>query len=159
VGSISTIDAETISKQPVTNILLAMEGQAPGLAVNATSGVPGSKVLIQLRGQNTIQTGSSTALQNGNFKPYDQPLFIIDGVPFATQNYNITQLSSLATASSFNGGISQFGGVSPFNGINPNDIESISILKDADATSIYGTQGSNGVILITTKKGKAGKTD
>ena len=156
VGSISTIDAETISKQPVTNILLAMQGQAPGLAVNATSGVPGSKVEVQLRGQNTIQNSTSY------FRPYDQPLFIIDGVPFAPQNNNVTQLASLAVSGSFNGGISQFGGISPFNGINPADIESISILKDADATSIYGTQGSNGVILITTKKGKAnnnGKTD
>ena len=151
VGSISTVDAETIGKQPVTNVLLAIQGQAPGLAVNATSGVPGSKVLVQLRGQNTIQNTTSM------FRPYDQPLFIIDGVPFATQNNNITQLSSLANSSSFNGGISQPGGLSPFNGLNPADIESISILKDADATSIYGTQGSNGVILITTKKGKAGK--
>jgi TonB-linked SusC/RagA family outer membrane protein len=153
VGSISTVDAETISKQPVTNVLLALQGQAPGLAINATSGVPGSKVEVQLRGQNTIQNSTSF------FKPYDQPLFILDGVPVATQNNNITQMSSLATSGNFSGGISQSGGVSPFNGINPGDIESISILKDADATSIYGTQGSNGVILITTKKGKAGKTD
>jgi TonB-dependent starch-binding outer membrane protein SusC len=152
VGAISTIDAETISKQPVTNVLLAMQGQAPGLAINATSGVPGSKVEVQVRGQNTIQ--NSTSIQ----RPYDQPLFIIDGVPFAPQNNNLTQLNSLATSgSAVSGGISQNGGLSPFNGINPADIESISILKDADATSIYGTQGSNGVILITTKRGKAGK--
>src|SRR6201999_1491948 len=56
------------------------------------------------------------------------------------------------------GGLNQFGGISPFATINPADIESITVLRDADATSIYGTQGSNGVILITTKKGKAGKT-
>jgi TonB-dependent starch-binding outer membrane protein SusC len=153
VGSISTVDAETISKQPVTNVLLALQGQAPGLAVNATSGAPGSRVELQLRGQNTIQNTTST------FRPYDQPLFIIDGVPFAPQNNNISQLVSLANSVGFSGGISQAGGVSPFNGVNPADIESISILKDADATSIYGTQGSNGVILITTKKGKAGKTN
>jgi len=153
VGSISTVDAETISKQPVTNVLLALQGQAPGLAVNATSGVPGSRVELQVRGQNTMQNTTST------FRPYDQPLFIIDGVPFATQNNNISQFSSLANSGGFNGGISQNGGISPFNGINPADIESVSILKDADATSIYGTQGSNGVILITTKKGKAGKTN
>ena len=153
VGSISTIDAETISKQPVTNVLLALQGQAPGLAVNATSGAPGSKVELQLRGQNTIQNTTS------NFRPYDQPLFIIDGVPFAPQSKDISSLQSLAGNEGFNGGISQFGGLSAFNGINPADIESISILKDADATSIYGTQGSNGVILITTKKGKPGKTN
>ena len=156
VGSISTVDAETIEKQPVTNVLLALEGQVPGLAINATSGVPGSQVLMQVRGQNTVLSNPT----NYNlYKPYDQPLFIIDGVPFAPQNANISQLNNLAQApGGFNGGISQPGGISPFDNINPNDIESISILKDADATSIYGTQGSNGVVLITTKKGKPGKT-
>lgn len=151
VGSVSTVTAEQIAKQPVTNLLLALQGQVAGLASNSTSGVPGSRVQVQIRGQNTLTSGSG-------FKPYDQPLFIIDGVPFAPQNANISQLNSLASASSFNGGISQAGGISPFNGINPADIESVSILKDADATSIYGTQGSNGVVLITTKKGRAGKT-
>jgi len=152
VGSISTVDAATIEKQPVSNVLLALEGQVPGLAINATSGVPGSRVQLQVRGQNTVLSG-------GSFKPYDQPLFIVDGVPFAPQNANTSQLSNLAMGPSFNGGINQFIGLSPFNSINPLDIESVSVLKDADATSIYGTQGSNGVILITTKKGKAGRTD
>lgn len=152
VGAISTVTAATIEKQPVTNVLLALEGQVPGLAINATSGVPGSKVIMQIRGQNTMMSNPQ------NFRPYDQPLFIIDGIPFAPQNNNLNQFSSLANLSSFNGGISQFGGVSPFNNINPSDIESITVLRDADATSIYGTQGSNGVILVTTKKGKPGKT-
>jgi len=154
VGSISTVSAETIEKQPVTNVLLALQGQAPGLAINATSGVPGSRILVQVRGQNTIISDPA----NNSMKPYDQPLFIVDGVPFAPQNSNISQLGSLALANGFSGGISVSGGLSPFNNINPADIESVSILKDADATSIYGTQGANGVILITTKKGKAGKT-
>lgn len=152
VGAVSTVNAEDIEKQPVTNLLLALQGQAPGLAINATSGVPGSQVLVQVRGQNTLASSQYSQ------KPYDQPLFIIDGVPFASQNRNVSQLSSLANAQSYTGGISQGGGISPFNNINPADIESISILKDADATSIYGTQGSNGVIIITTKKGKPGKT-
>ena len=155
VGSIATVDAETIEKQPVSNVLLALAGQVPGLAVTATSGVPGSSVLIQVRGQNTVLSNPT----NYNlYKPYDQPLFIIDGVPFAPQNNNLNQLGGLAQALSWNGGISTSGGISPFNNLNPSDIESISILKDADATSIYGTQGSNGVVLITTKKGKPGKT-
>jgi TonB-linked SusC/RagA family outer membrane protein len=152
VGSISSVNADVIDKQPVTNILLALEGQAPGLAINATSGVPSSRVLVQVRGQNTIMNNTS------GYKPYDQPLFIIDGVPFAPQNNNVTQLSNLALNTTFTGGISEAGGLGAFSSINPNDIESITILKDADATSIYGTQGSNGVILITTKKGKAGRT-
>ncbi|SEM31112.1 TonB-linked outer membrane protein, SusC/RagA family [bacterium A37T11] len=152
VGSVSNVTAEQIENQPVTNVLLALQGQAAGLAMNATSGVPGSRVQLQIRGQNTIRGDAS-------FKPYDQPLFIIDGTPFAPQNNNISQLSNLATGSSFNGGISQSIGMSPFNGINPMDISSVSILKDADATSIYGTQGSNGVVIITTKRGAAGKTN
>jgi TonB-linked SusC/RagA family outer membrane protein len=150
VGNVATVTAEQIEKQPVTNPLLALEGLVPGLAVTSTSGVPGSTTLVQLRGQNTLAT-------NINLKPYDQPYFIVDGVPYATQNTNVNQFLSLAFAP-YSGGISQAGGISPFNDINPNDIESITILKDADATAIYGSKGANGVILITTKKGKAGKT-
>lgn len=152
VGSISTVDAATIEKQPVTNVLLTLQGQVPGLAVNALSGIPGSKTLIQVRGQNTLLSNPY------GFKPYDQPLIIIDGVPLAAQNDNIGQIGSLATNPNSNGGIMQSAGITAFASINPSDIESISILRDADATSIYGTQGSNGVILITTKKGKPGKT-
>lgn len=157
IGSIATVDAGTIDKQPVTNVMLALQGQVPGLAVNSTSGVPGSKVQLQVRGQNTL-TATPNSPGSANFKPYDQPLIIIDGVPTATQNTNVNQLYSLTNQSSTTGGIDQGSGISPFATINPSDIQSISILKDADATSIYGTQGSNGVILITTKKGKPGKT-
>ena len=150
VGSVGTVTAADIARQPVTNPLLALQGQVPGLAVTAMSGVPGATTLVQVRGQNSLGTAAQV-------KPYDQPLFIIDGVPFAPQNVNISQLNSLATQT-FNGGISQPTGISPFSSINPNDIESITILKDATATSVYGSQGANGVILITTKKGKSGKT-
>ena len=153
IGSISTVDASTIESQPVTNPLLALQGQVPGLVVNTTGGVPGSQVLIQVRGQNTLRSNLST-----QYTPYDQPLFIIDGVPFAPQNNNVSQLQSVAIAGAYSGGLNVPGGLSAFNSINPNDIESISVLKDADATSIYGSQGSNGVVLITTKKGKPGKT-
>ncbi len=140
VGSISTVTSTEIEQQPVTNPLLTLEGRVPGLVVTPASGAPGATVQIQIRGQNTlrqISTGNSV---------YDQPLFIVDGVPFATQNKSINIYQTLA------------GSLSPFNDLNPADIESISVLKDADATSIYGSQGSNGVVIITTKKGKAGKT-
>jgi TonB-linked SusC/RagA family outer membrane protein len=157
VGSISTVDAATIEAQPVSNVLLALQGQAPGLAITTTNGAPGAQVLVQVRGQNTLASNPS-AFGAASFKPYNQPLFIIDGVPFAPQNNNLNQLQTLANNATFNGGINVSGGISPFGSINPDDIESVSILKDADATSIYGTQGSNGVILITTKKGKPGKT-
>jgi TonB-linked SusC/RagA family outer membrane protein len=152
VGSVYTVGSDVIEKQPVTNPLLALEGQVPGLSVIATNGVPGSTTLVQLRGQNSLATDRL------DFKPYDQPYFIVDGVPFAPQNVNVSQLSNLANGQSFNGGLNQATGIGAFNDINPNDIESITILKDADATAIYGTKGAHGVILITTKKGKPGKT-
>ncbi len=134
-GSVSRVSSDVISAQPVTNPLAALEGTVPGLVVTQSNGVPGSFIKVQLRGQNSLSQGSD-------------PLYIIDGVPFAPNNSPVNELSSGAGS----------GGLSPFNSINPGDIESIEILKDADATAIYGSRGANGVILITTKKGKAGKT-
>ena len=158
VGSIGTVTAAEIERQPVNNPLLALQGLVPGLAVTATSGIPGSQVLVQVRGQNSLYLHQDNQYSNPT-KPFDQPLFIVDGVPFASQNNNVNQFASLVAAQSNSGGINPaLAGISPFSNIDPADIESISILKDADATSIYGTQGSNGVILITTKKGKPGAT-
>jgi TonB-linked SusC/RagA family outer membrane protein len=152
VGSVATVSSTEIEQQPVTNPLLALQGRAPGLNIVSTNGAPGAAVLVQIRGQNTL----SSTPPNAQTMPFDQPLFIVDGVPFAAQNQNINQSQSLATPINVAMGNPR-SGISPFNSINPADIESITILKDADATSIYGTQGSNGVILITTKRGKAGK--
>ena len=137
-GSISAVSAETIEKQPVTNILSALAGQAAGVFVQTSNGLPGGKVSIQIRGQGSISAGNN-------------PLYVIDGVPFSSTVGSLSALSVLST-----GAIN--GLVSPFNSLNPSDIESVTILKDADATAIYGSRGSNGVVLITTKKGKAGKT-
>lgn len=157
VGSIATVTAEQIEKQPVTNVLLALQGQAPGLAITSTSGIPGAQVLVQVRGQNTLNASNPSLFLK---KPYDQPLFIVDGVPFATQNNNVSQFASLLASQGGQANLSPNSvGISPFNNLNPADIESISVLKDADATSIYGSQGANGVILITTKKGKSGATN
>jgi TonB-linked SusC/RagA family outer membrane protein len=154
IGSVSTVSAAEIAQQPVINILQALEGRVPGLTVTATNGAPGAALLTQIRGQNTLtNTPGTPGSLEGN--ALNQPLYIIDGVPFATQN-NTTVTPSLASAAGA-GYARYFNGLSPLNSINPNDIESISVLKDADATSIYGSQGSNGVILITTKKGKSGR--
>jgi TonB-linked SusC/RagA family outer membrane protein len=149
VGSVSKVTAEEISQQPVANPLAALEGRVPGLVVTQSSGLPGASFNIQIRGQNSLNPVNSGSVL------FDNPLFIIDGVPFAPQNSNINQFSSIGG----NGGIPPpLGGIgySPFNSINPSDIESIEVLRDADATAIYGSRGANGVILITTKKGKAG---
>jgi TonB-linked SusC/RagA family outer membrane protein len=140
-GSVSSITAEEISKQPVANPLNALQGRVPGAVVFQSNGLPGSRVTIQIRGVNSLGSGQ-------------QPLYIIDGIPF-----NMIDQSSPATNDVNSNGL--FGanrGISPFSIINPNDIERMDILKDADATAIYGTKAANGVVLITTKKGKAGKT-
>jgi TonB-linked SusC/RagA family outer membrane protein len=152
VGSISKVSSAEIQSQPVANPLAALSGRVAGLSITASSGVPGSSFIVQIRGQNTL---NSNLL---NYSPKDQPLFIIDGVPFSAQNENINQFPSAISPGlgSYYG--NPYGGVSPFNSLNPADIESIEVLKDADATAIYGSRGGNGVILITTKKGKVGKT-
>lgn len=136
-GSVSKVTAKELATQPVSNVLAALQGRSSGLLITQSSGIPGSSFQIQVRGQNSIAQGND-------------PYIIIDGVPFAPNNSNINQVSA---AFSFSGN-----GLSPLNTLNPADIESIEILKDADATAIYGSKGANGVILITTKKGKVGKT-
>lgn len=154
-GSVSKITSNDITKQPVANPLAALQGRVPGLIVNSTSGVPGSSFTVQIRGQNSVNPNPSV---NAGIPPIDNPLFIIDGVPFAPQNYNINQLRSISSPGNNSLYGNQYGGISPFNTINPADIESIEVLRDADATAIYGSRAANGVILITTKKGKPGKT-
>jgi len=138
-GSVSTVSGEEIQRQPVSNALDALEGKTPGLFVNQSSGAIGSQVNVNIRGQLSIASGQ-------------MPLFIIDGVPFTETPINAVGNSVQAGAQG------AAGLVDPMNSINPADIESISILKDGDATAIYGSRGANGVILITTKKGKTGKT-
>ncbi|TDH27044.1 SusC/RagA family TonB-linked outer membrane protein [Segetibacter sp. 3557_3] len=140
-GSVSSITAAEIGKQPVGNPLATLPGRIAGTLVAQNNGLPGSAVQLQIRGQGSLSSGTI-------------PLYVIDGVPFtnfnggspATDNLNAFGVSGAS------------GGISPFGMINPADIERIDILKDADATSIYGSRGANGVVLITTKRGKAGKT-
>jgi TonB-linked SusC/RagA family outer membrane protein len=138
-GNVSTVKASDIEKQPVSNPLLALEGRVPGMVVTQQTGLPGSGVVVQIRGQNSIAQGNL-------------PLYIIDGVPYISDNP--MNLGGNILGNSGSGG-DKAG--NPLSYLNPLDIESIDVLKDADATAIYGTRGANGVILITTKKGKAGK--
>jgi TonB-dependent starch-binding outer membrane protein SusC len=138
-GNVGKITADQIDKQAVINPLQALQGRVPGLAITQSNGLPGSSFTVQIRGQNSIAQGSD-------------PLIIIDGVPYGPNNNSLSQIVSALNS---NAG---FKGMSALSLINPKDIESIEVLKDADATSIYGSRGANGVILITTKKGKAGKT-
>ncbi len=131
-GSIARVTSDEIKQQPVGNPMAAMIGRMPGVNIQQVSGMAGSGFSVQIRGQNSLR-------DNGNF-----PLYIVDGVPFPATSLSLDS--------------SPLGDPSPLNSINPADIESIEVLKDADATAIYGTRGANGVVLITTKKGSPGKT-
>ncbi|SFB96175.1 TonB-linked outer membrane protein, SusC/RagA family [Flagellimonas taeanensis] len=134
-GNIATIKADVMEKQPVGNPLAAMQGHMSGVNIVQSTGLPGGGYSIEVRGRNFINGATD-------------PLFIVDGVPFGPQSLGASRVSNEILG----------GNVSPLNAINPNDIESIEVLKDADATAIYGSRGANGVVLITTKRGKAGKT-
>jgi TonB-linked SusC/RagA family outer membrane protein len=124
-----------MEKQPVGNPLAAMQGHLSGVNIVQSTGLPGGGFSIEVRGRNFLSGASD-------------PLFIVDGVPFGSQSLGTSRVSGQILG----------GNVSPLNAINPNDIESIEVLKDADATAIYGSRGANGVVLITTKKGRAGRT-
>ncbi|WP_432670499.1 SusC/RagA family TonB-linked outer membrane protein [Flavobacterium sp. SM2513] len=134
-GSIAKITAKDIETQPVTNVLATMQGRMAGVEIIQDGGTPGGGFQIKIRGINSLRA-------DGN-----EPLYIIDGVPYANESIG---------SSSTNMGLASLS--SPLNSINPNTIESIEVLKDADATAIYGSRGANGVVLITTKKGAAGAT-
>ena len=114
-GSVSTIKAEKMESVPAAGFDQALQGQTPGLMVMSNSGEPSKAAAFQIRGTNSITSGTS-------------PLFILDGVPISS---------------------------SDFNTISPSDIENISVLKDASSTSIYGARAANGVVVITTKRGRS----
>jgi TonB-linked SusC/RagA family outer membrane protein len=143
-GNISTVKAAEIEKQPVNNLLLALEGKVPGLFITQASGVAGTGVVVRIQGQNSILAGSD-------------PLYVIDGVPVPSQL--LSSINSIMGSSTIGLPVlNQAGNGSPLTFLNPSDIESIDVLKDADATAIYGSRAANGAILITTKKGKNGKS-
>ena len=133
-GSIGRVSKEEIGKQPVSNPMQALQGRIPGVVVQQQSGVPGGGFVIRIRGQNSLRS-------DGN-----EPLYIIDGMPYSGSSFSGAASSEIIP----NG--------NPFAALNPDDIESIEVLKDADATAIYGSRGSNGVVLITTKKGREEKS-
>lgn len=142
-GSVGQLKARYIEKQPVANPLQAMQGRVPGVVVNLNSGIPGGSIDVQIRGPRSIR---NTSQDNGN-----APLYIIDDVP-----YTSAQISSVGGSPYPVFTNKPSVGISLMNNINPADIASIEVLKDADATAIYGSRGANGVVLITTKKGIPG---
>jgi len=127
-GTISRIDGKTLSELPVPSFQSALQGQAAGVQVTTGSGMAGSSAVIRVRGVASISASGD-------------PLYVIDGIP----------VSQDAFLTGNEGGFNS----NPLAFLNPNDIESIEILKDAASTGIYGSRGSNGVILVTTKRGKS----
>ena len=132
-SSISTVTGKNIAKSGETSLLTGLSGKASGVLITRNGGDPGAGAYIQIRGQNTI---------NGNA----QPLFIIDGIPVSNSSDN--------TGTAAGNGIVQ---QSRINDVNPEDIESMEVLKGASAAALWGTRAANGVIVITTKKGKDSK--
>lgn len=129
-GAVSAISSEDIEDLPVPSVDGILQGQVAGVQVSQNSGTPGGEMSVRIRGLNSI-SGSS------------QPLYIIDGIPVTTGDFAQIGYSGQ--------------GASALTDLNPNDIESISILKDASSTAIYGARASNGIVLITTKRGKTQK--
>ena len=114
-GAISSVKAEAIARQPVSNVAQALQGQAPGVLVTSNSGAPGGSINVRIRGIGTVNDSD--------------PLYVVDGMPVSDIDY-----------------------------LSTSDVQSMEILKDASATAIYGSRGANGVVLISTKQGKVGKT-
>lgn len=140
-GSISRVDAKTIEKQPVSNPLQALQGRMSGVNIQQSTGIPGGGFKIEIRGRNSLRTGADGGI-DGNL-----PLYVVDGVPFTSTSLTSGYISGSLLSSG-----------NPLSTINPSEIESIEVLKDADATAIYGSRGANGVVLITTKRAKTAKT-
>jgi TonB-linked SusC/RagA family outer membrane protein len=135
-GSVSSIGSDKLKERSFGNALQSMAGQVSGVQITQTQGAPGMAPTIKVRGSSSINAGTS-------------PLYVIDGIPLEDNT-----VSDGSNGSSSNMSFNR----NPLNNINPNDIESIEILKDASSAAIYGSRGANGVVLVTTKQGKAGKT-
>ncbi len=126
-GSATTIGADELEARPLVTFMETLQGKVPGLVSTSGSGSPGAFPNVRIRGIGSHQAGNT-------------PLYVVDGLPIVTGHIGSLATSSTAQAL-----------------INPNDIESVTVLKDAAATSIYGSRAANGVILITTKSGRTGK--
>ena len=139
--AIASVSPEDLQDQPVSGFDQALAGKMAGVQVAQTSGTPGGGLSIRVRGTSSITAGN-------------EPLYVVDGVPLSNETRSATNLGSNDS------GVDRYPDqpINPLNSINVNDIASIEVLKDASAAAIYGSRGSNGVVLITTKQGRDGKT-
>jgi TonB-linked SusC/RagA family outer membrane protein len=131
-GAVATVSSAQYKDQPIIGVDQALQGRAAGVQVLQNSGTPGSGIAVRVRGAASISASN-------------EPLYVVDGLPINTGN-----TSQLGTGNQSTNGL---------NDLNPNDIATIEVLKDAAAAAIYGSRASNGVVLITTKRGKAGKAN
>lgn len=137
-GSVASVTGEQIRSSITTNIDQALQGRVAGVQVTQNSGQPGGATSIRIRGSNSI-TGSN------------EPLYVIDGIPFQGDGASVQGFD-------WAGGANGQSRVNPLAAINPQDIVSIEVLKDASATAIYGARAANGVVLVTTKRGRQGES-
>lgn len=135
-GAVTGLNADQFNKGALTSTDQLLQGKVAGVNVVQNSGEPGGGFSINIRGSGSINAGNS-------------PLYVIDGLPIDNGRFNNTGTEGFTESRTPR---------NPLASINPADIESIDVLKDASATAIYGSRGANGVILVTTKKGSAGKT-
>ena len=135
-GAVSSVSEKNFNKGIITSPDQLIQGKAAGVQLTSASGAPNAAISVRIRGNSSVRAGN-------------EPLYVIDGVQLSN--------NSARPGSNIDGDLGGLPGGNPLTFINPADIASIDILKDASATAIYGSQGSNGVILITTKKGQSGK--
>ncbi|AEE49701.1 SusC/RagA family TonB-linked outer membrane protein [Haliscomenobacter hydrossis] len=133
-GSVASVSKQIIEQTPVSSFDRLLQGSVSGVQVVQASGQPGAAVSIRIRGGNSITGGN-------------EPLYVIDGFPVYNDNNDV------------NAGVTSGPSINALASLNPSDIESIDVLKDASATAIYGSRGANGVVIITTKRGKKGQNN
>jgi TonB-linked SusC/RagA family outer membrane protein len=129
--SVASVGGQALARQPVAGFDQALQGQAPGVQVTAPSGAPGAGINVRVRGNASLSLNGS-------------PLYVIDGVPVLPDYQQEISVGNQR--------------INPLNTLNPNDIESIDVLKDGAAAAIYGVRAANGVVVITTKRGKVGQS-
>lgn len=134
-GAVSAVTAEEFNQGVITTPEQLIQGKTAGVQITQSTGEPGAGIDIRIRGANSVRSNNN-------------PLFVVDGVPLS---------GGASAASGQNVGFGTTGDRNPLSFLNPNDIESISILKDASATAIYGSRGANGVVIITTKSGRGSR--
>lgn len=130
-SSVTSVNSAQIEDAVASGIQEAIQGKSSGVQINRNSGTPGASISMNIRGKSSISAGT-------------QPLYVVDGVPITSGDYSQISMEGQ--------------GIDAIGDLDPNDIESISILKDASASAIYGARAGNGVVLIETKSGKEGKT-